>query len=89
MGFLSLNLETYKFNSSAQGVNTRYRLKLHKASTQLTMCQRVVYYSSIKAYDKLPDVIVELVSNNKCFLLQLEKYLIEKAFYSLEEYLNT
>jgi hypothetical protein len=44
---------------------------------------------SIRIYDRLSDVIAELVSKKKCFLIQLEKYLFDKAFYSLEEYLNT
>jgi len=32
--------------------------------------------------------LAELVLNKKRFLLQLKKYLTEKSFYSLEEYLN-
>ena len=86
--FLTLNLEIYKFNSTVYDINTRHKLKLHMPSTKLTMYQRGVYYSSIKIYNKLPDVIAELVINRKSFLLQLRKYLIDKAFYSIEEYMN-
>jgi len=52
------------------------------------MYQKGVYYSSIKIYNKIPDVIAELVSNKKCFLIQLKKYLIDQACYSLQEYLR-
>jgi hypothetical protein len=52
------------------------------------MYQRSVYYNSIHIYNKLPDDIAELVSNKKRFLSQLKKYLTDKPFYSLEEYLN-
>jgi len=37
---------------------------------------------------QLPDDLAELVLNKKRFLIQLKKYLTEKPFYSLEEYLN-
>jgi len=37
------------------------------------MYQNGVYYSSIRIYNKLLDVIAELVSNKKCFLIQLKK----------------
>jgi hypothetical protein len=88
MKFLSTNLEIFKFNSSVHGMNRRYKLKLHEPSTKLLVYQKRMYYRTIKIYDKLPDVTAELVSNKKCFLLQLKKYLIDKAFYSLEEYLE-
>jgi hypothetical protein len=88
MKFLTLNLEIYKFNSTVYDINTRHKLELHMPSTKLTMYQTGVYYSSIKIYNKLPDVIAELVINRKSFLLQLRNYLIDKAFYSIEEYMN-
>jgi hypothetical protein len=52
------------------------------------MYQRSTCYNSINIYNKLPDDLAELVSNKKWFLLQLKKYLADKPFYSLEEYLN-
>jgi hypothetical protein len=89
MEFLSTNLEICKFNSSVHGMNRRYKLKLHESSTKLIVYQKDVCYRSIKIYDRLPDVTAELVSNKKCILIQLKKYLIDKAFYSLEEYVST
>jgi hypothetical protein len=89
MRFLSPNLEIYKFNSSDHGVNMRYKLKSEKPSAKLTMYQRGVCYSSIKICDKLLNNIAELASNKKYFILQLKKYVIDKAFYSPDEYLKT
>jgi len=63
------NLEIYKFNSSVHGINTRHKLKLYKQSRRLTAYQKGVSYNSIKMYNKLLDVIAELVSNKKCFLI--------------------
>jgi hypothetical protein len=50
--------------------------------------QRSVYYNCMNIYNKLPDDLVVLVPNKKCFLLQLKKYLTDKPFYSVEEYLK-
>jgi len=52
------------------------------------MYQKGVYYSSIKTYNKMLDVIAELVSKKKCFLIQLKKNVIDQACYSLQEYLR-
>jgi hypothetical protein len=88
MRFLSCNLETYTFSTSVYNINTRLKLKLHKPAVRLSMYQRSTYYNSINIYNKFPDELAELVSNKKRFLLQLKKYLADKPFYSLEEYLN-
>jgi hypothetical protein len=88
MRFLSSNFETYTFNTSVHNINTRLKLKLHKPTARLSMYQRSTYYNSINIYNKIPDELAELVSNKKRFLLQLKKYLTDKPFYSLEEYLN-
>jgi hypothetical protein len=88
MRFLSSNLETYTFNTSVHNRNTRLKLKLHKPAARLSMYQRSTYYNSINIYNKLPDELAALVSNKKRFLLQFKKYLADKPFYSLEEYLN-
>jgi hypothetical protein len=89
MRFLSSNLEIYKFSTSAHNISTRHKLKLHKPATRLTVYQRSVYCNRINIYNKLPDDLAELVSTNKCLLLQLKKYITAKPFYSVEEYLNT
>ena len=89
MRFLSSNLEIYKFNTSVHDINTRCKLKLHKPAARLPMYYRSVYYNNINIYNKLPDDLAELVLNKKLFLLQLKKkYLTDKPFYSIEEYLK-
>jgi len=45
------------------------------------------YNDSIKIFNKLPDYIAELVLRKKCRVSNL-KYLIDKALYSIEEYMN-
>ena len=86
--FLSQNLEIYTFNSTIHDFNTRNKLQLHKLSTTLTLYQKGAYYDSIKIFNKLPIYIAESVLRKKCFVSNLKKCLIDKAFYSIEEYMN-
>jgi len=54
---------TYLFLVYLKNVSIYY----HKLSTKLTMYRKGVYYSSIKIWNKLLDIVAELVSKEKCF----------------------
>jgi len=86
--FLSRNLQLYTFNFTIHNYSTRYRIQLYKPSTALTLYQKGLYYESVRIYNKLPNNIAELILQNKGFLTNLKKYLLEKARYSVEEYVN-
>jgi hypothetical protein len=86
--FLSRNLEFYTFNSTVDSYNTRNRIPLHKPSSLLTVYQKDLYYESVGVFNKLPHNIAELISHNKSFLTKFKKYLLGKAFYSVDEYMN-
>jgi hypothetical protein len=73
MRFLSSNLDIYTFNTSIRNINTRRKLKLHNPAARLTMYQWSVYYNNINIHNKLFDDLAELVSEKKCFILQLKK----------------
>jgi len=88
MRFLSRTLQLYTFNFTIHKYNTRYRIQLHKPSTALILYQKGLYYESVRIYNKLPYNIAELILQNKSFLTNLKKYLLEKAYYSVEEYMN-
>ena len=88
MRFLSRNIELYTFNSTINNYSTRYRIQLHKPSNALTIYQKVPYYEVVSVYNKLAYNIAERISQNKGFLTNLRKYLLAKAFYSVEEYMN-
>jgi len=87
--FLSQNLEIYTFNSTIHGFNTTNKLQLHKPSTTLTIYQKGVYYDSINIFNKLPEYIAESVLRKTSFMSNLKKYLNDKAFYSIEEYMRS
>jgi len=88
MRFLSRNLQLCTFNFTIHNYNTRYRIQLHKLSNALTLYHKGLYYESVRIYNKLQYNIAELILQNKGFLTNLKKYLLEKANYSVEEYMN-
>ena len=89
MRFLSSNLGLFTFNSSVHNINTRLRLELHKPLVKLKMCQCSSYYNCINIYNKLPDDLANIILNKKQFLSQLKGYLLDRPFYTMEEFLNT
>jgi hypothetical protein len=88
MRFLTQNLELYTTNSTIHNHNTRSRIQLHKPSTTLALYQKGPYYESIRVYNALPHNIAELILQKKEFITKLKKYLLAKAYYSVEEYMN-
>jgi hypothetical protein len=88
MKFLLANLDHFIFNSAVYNINTRQRLKLHKSTVRLKVCQRNTYNNCINTYNKLPDDLAHLITKKKSFLLELKKYLITKPYYHLEEFSN-
>jgi hypothetical protein len=55
-------------------------------STNLTLVQKGVLYSGSKIYNRLPLSIKAHSNDAKRFNTSLKNYLIEHAFYSLDEY---
>jgi len=86
MGFLSSNLNLFTFNSSVHNITTRLRLKLHKPSVNLKIYQQSPYFNCINIFNKLPEDLAILIQNKRHFLLQLKKYLMDKSYYSLQEF---
>ena len=84
MRFLSTNLEISKFSPSFHDISTRCRLKPHKPSTKLTMYPKGVCYSRVQT----SSYYCRISHKQEMFLIQLKKYLIDNAFYYIEEYLN-
>ena len=88
MRFLSQNIEMYVTNGSVHELNTRNKLKLYVPNVNLSLRQKGVHYASIKIFNKLPKSIADLVLVKGHFIASLEKYLLKKTFYSVDEFLN-
>jgi len=88
MRFLSSNLDFFTFNLSVHNINTRLRPKLHKPSINLKVYQRSSYYNCINVYNKLPEDLATLIQNKRQFILHIKKFLINKPYYSLQEFFD-
>jgi hypothetical protein len=84
--FVNKNREMFLSNSEIHDVNTQHNYNLHLPSTNLTLVQKGILYSGSKIYNCLPSNIKALSNNAKRFKSTLNSYLIEQAFYSINEY---
>jgi glutathione peroxidase-family protein len=88
MRFLTSNMGKFTFNSSIHNFNTRQRLKLHKPTAHLKLYQSSPYYTCIRIYNNLPGDLASQVTHKKQFVWNLKKYLIERPYYTLQEFMN-
>jgi len=59
---------------------------MHLPSTGLTLVQKGVAYSGCKIYNHLPPQIKNSSNNVALFKSKLKKFLLQYAFYSVDEY---
>ena len=76
------------FMDSVHSFNTRQRLKLYKPVAHLKMYQCSPYYTCIKIHNKVPDAFVSQLTNKKQFLSKLKEYLVDRPYYTLQEFMN-
>jgi hypothetical protein len=76
-------------NSEIHDINTRNNSNVHLTSTNLALVQKGVLYSGSKVYNCLPSHVKALSNEPKRFKSTLKSYLIEQAFYSLDDYQST
>ena len=88
MRFLPSNLDKFTFSSTVHSYNTRQRHKLYEPVANLKMYQHGTYYNCINIYNKLPDVLVSQITNKKQFLLKLKEYLVDRPYYTLDEFMS-
>lgn len=86
--FVCKNPSIYQDNSKFHDYNTRNKNNLHIELKRLTLVQKGVYYSSIKLFNVLPPHIKCLHTELPKFKQSLKDYLIEKSFYTVDEYLE-
>ena len=79
----------YQSNSSIHNLNTRQQDKLHVPSVRFPSIQTVVYYSSVKIFNQLPQSISKFHGSVHIFKTKLRNFLVSNAFYSIEEFIST
>ena len=86
--FVVQNKTLFLTNPENQNLDTTQRNNLYLPQTNLTICQKGVYYSGIKIFNNLPSEIKNVAGNQKKFKIALKKFLYTNSFYTLEEYFS-
>jgi hypothetical protein len=87
MSFVSTNRELFVNNAVIHNFPTRHQKDLHLPTANLFF-QKAVYFSGIKIYNNLPMRIKQLSHDTLKFKKAVKGFLLDKSFYSLEEYYN-
>ena len=86
--FVAKNRQLFTSNDSIHNIDTRHKLDLHVPSVKLTKVQKGVYYSGTILFNALPIHIKMVAYNIKKLKQELKRFLLEKSFYSVKEYLD-
>ena len=86
--FIAKNRQLFTSNDSIHNIDTRCKLDLHVPSVNLTKVQKGVYYSGTILFNALPIHIKKVAHNIKKLKHELKRFLLEKSFYSVKEYLD-
>jgi exonuclease III len=87
--FVINNKNYFIFNTDIHDINTRFNYNLHLPSTNLSIVQNGVLFSGSKIYNHLPSNIKLVSKDVKQFKSLLKSYLMEHAFYSIDEFYET
>lgn len=84
--YVHKNLDLFPKNSNIHNINTRFKDKLAVPKYRLEKVNRSFMGIGIKIYNKIPKDMLELPLNK--FKTSVKSYLLSKAYYSLNDYLN-
>jgi hypothetical protein len=88
MMFMARNKELFVTNATVHNIPTRSQNDLHLPMASLSVCQRGVYFSGVKVFNRLPTEL-KLIFYDTCKLKKASKrFLLDNSFYSLEEHYN-
>jgi hypothetical protein len=87
MMFVVDNQDNFQTNSSLHSVDTRNKTQLHKPIANLSCFQKGVSYADVKILNSLPSSISNLRNDKLHFKVALQRYLMDRSFYSLAEFL--
>jgi len=78
--FVVQNKNLFSTNIENHNIDTRQRNNLYLFQANLTIYQKVVYYSRLKIFNNLPFEIKNIAGNQKKFKIALEKFLYIYSF---------
>jgi hypothetical protein len=83
------NKHSFTKNWEIHSHNTRTTNNLHIPAVNTTKYKKGSYYMSSKIFSQLPNYIKNTANNEKTFKKVLHTFLIDNAFYSIDEYLTS
>lgn len=85
--YLKTNFETIQNEQFEHNYNTRFKINLQYPIHHLKLLEKTPGYMSKKLFNKLPQVLKNNI-NNLNFKSSLTKFLLEKNYYDVEEFLH-
>ena len=76
------------FYLSCNNHDTRSAKNLHFPITNLSIYQKVAYYTGIKIFNHLPTHIKNVANEIQIFKKTLKRFILDNPFYSIDEYFN-
>jgi hypothetical protein len=86
--FVQKNKELYIQNVEIHGRNTRNNLDFHVTTTNLTICQKGIYYMGQNIFNSLPACIKDKICDRREFKRLIRNFFYCNNFYRLEYYFN-
>lgn len=86
LNYVKENFVSYSFLDSNHEYNTRFAGNLIVTFNRLDHSRNVATYYGPMFFNKLPHIVRNL--NNRSFKTVIKKFLCDKSFYSIQEYLN-
>lgn len=85
--YIKTNLEQFPTWADSHNHHTRGKRRIKLPHVRLTKSQKQLPYIGVKIYNTLPESVVDAPSH-RSFLRKLKMLLLNKAYYSVEEYLT-
>jgi hypothetical protein len=82
------NKHLFTRNLEVHNHDTRSAKNFHLPITDLTIYQKVAYYTGIKIFNYLPTHIKNVANEIQVFKRTLKIFLPDNSFYSIDEYFN-
>jgi hypothetical protein len=85
--YTRMSLDTFKTNSMFHSYDTRNKSKLFITRHNTTLFEQIIAYSGVLIYNRVPSEIKGIKSTT-LFKKTLTKFLLEKSFYAVEEFMT-
>ena len=86
--FVVNNIHLFLDNAELYTIKTKNSYNLHPPLSHLTKYQKGVHSAGIRIFNHLPASITSIANETKEFKKTLKRFLLDKSFYSMDEFFN-